>query len=75
MQFSLTNSNRLRFESLECRRLLAILVVDTIEDGFEDDGMISLVEAIHAANLDTVTVTVISTNLLAHATFVALQRN
>jgi excisionase family DNA binding protein len=50
----------LRFESLEDRRMLAVLTVDSVLDNFNpaaptSDGVITLREAILAANTDTAT--------------------
>lgn len=50
------NHRRLRFESLEDRRLLAILTVNTLADGLAPgDGFVTLREAVLAANTDGVT--------------------
>ena len=47
---------RLAFEPLEARRLLAVLTVNSLEDNVvADDGLVTLREAILAANTDTAT--------------------
>lgn len=43
----------LRFESLEDRRMLAVITVDSLEDNLTVDGQVTLREAIQAANTDT----------------------
>ncbi len=48
------NIRRLRAEPLEDRRLLAVLTVDSLADNTTNDGLITLREAILAANNDAV---------------------
>ncbi len=50
--FRTTHSRQLRLEPLEDRRLLAAITVNSSADGLVVDGMVTLREAIQAANTD-----------------------
>ena len=47
-------TRKLGIETLECRHVLATLVVTSVEDTIASDGLVTLREAVIAANLDTI---------------------
>lgn len=54
---------KLRIEALENRHLLAGLVVSSLDDNMVADGLITLREALHAANNDTVADSMVPTQV------------